>query len=190
MLSLPRAGVFIVFTNGPWSKSMLEVLLPVHGPEAQLSSSELCSNTAGSGSMDSEEAPQLAMEATGLPGGGPLFTIEVTEFAIEATLPLLAMETTGLPRAGPVFRGCQGLAHCSRAAKGWQWKPQGWVVSGSFWASSTSGLCSNKDGSNSLATHWDADQLVIGPIPGLARGITIVCVASATMLFHRNLRTP
>ena len=105
MLSLPRAEVFIVFTNGPWSKSMLEVLLPVHGPEAQLSSSELCSNKEGSGSMDSEEAPQLAMEATGLPGGGPLFTIEVTEFAIEATLPLLAMETTGLPRAGPLFTG-------------------------------------------------------------------------------------
>ena len=105
MLSLPRAGVFIVFTNGPWSKSMLEVLLPVHGPEAQLSSSELCSNKEGSDSMDSEEAPQLAMEATGLPGGGPLFTIEVTEFAIEAALPLLAMETTGLPRAGPLFTG-------------------------------------------------------------------------------------
>ena len=85
---------------------MLEVLLPVHGPEAQLSSSELCSNKEGSDSMDSEEAPQLAMEATGLPGGGPLFTIEVTEFfSIEATLPLLAMETTGLPRAGPLFTG-------------------------------------------------------------------------------------
>ena len=95
-----------MFTNGPWSKSMLEVLLPVHGPEAQLSSSELCSNKEGSDSMDSEEAPQLATEATGLPGGGPLFTIEVTEFfSIEATMPLLAMETTGLPRAGPLFTG-------------------------------------------------------------------------------------
>ena len=75
----------MVFTNGLWSKSMLEVLLPVHEPEArlsssELSSSELCSNKEGSDSMDSEEAPQLAMEATGLPGGGPLFTMEVTEY--------------------------------------------------------------------------------------------------------------
>ena len=74
---------------------MLEVLLPVHGPE--LSSSELCSNKEGSDSMDSEEAPQLAMEATGLPGGGPLFT------GLPRAGPLLAMETTGLPRAGPLF---------------------------------------------------------------------------------------
>ena len=81
---------------------MLEVLLPVHGPDAglsssELSSSELCSNKEGSDSMDSEEAPQLAMEATGPPGGGPLFT------GLPRAGPLLAMETTGLPRAGPLF---------------------------------------------------------------------------------------
>ena len=109
----------MAFTNAGCSKSMFEALLPVHEPESmqssssefsstktRLASSELMSAESGNrDSMGSEEAPQLAMEATGLPGGGPLFTIEVTEFAIEATLPLLAMETTGLPRAGPLFTG-------------------------------------------------------------------------------------